>query len=103
MKVLAALLAGLLGFAVVMTPAASVAQQGGGANAAKAKACREEASQMVRRSAGKSGGSNVEAAKAQGRVYCASVISSAWRAEAAAGGRFGGQARNFLDRSPRLD
>jgi hypothetical protein len=61
----------LFGFAVVMVPAASMAQQGkaGGGNAAKAQACRAEASRMVTRVSGKGGGGNIEAARTQARVY----------------------------------
>jgi hypothetical protein len=70
MKAFAVLLASALGFAVAMAPTDSVAQQGkGGGNSAKSQACRAEASQMVRGSSGKGAGGNIEAAKAQARVY----------------------------------
>ena len=64
-------LAALLGFAVLMAPAASVAQQGraGGGSAAKAQACRAEASRMVTRVSSKRAGSNIDADRAQARVY----------------------------------
>jgi hypothetical protein len=71
MKASAVLLAGLLGFAVLMLPATAVAQQGkaGAGNAAKAQACRAEASQMARRGSSKGGGGNIEASRAQARGY----------------------------------
>jgi hypothetical protein len=63
-------LAALLGCAVLVLPAAAVAQQGKGAgNAAKAQACRAEASRMVTRVSSKRAGSNVDADRAQARVY----------------------------------
>ena len=60
-----------LGLAVLISTAAHAQSQprAPAGNAAKQQACRAEAQEMVRRSMGRSGGSNAAAARAQGQGY----------------------------------